>query len=689
MSGFEKDFNMSKLFDENYIGVVKLKNRLTMSAMDLGFSNDGTINDQFIEFYEERARGGVAMIVIGGCYPEYRGRVWKSIIGLDNDSFIPGLKRFADSMHKFDVKVAAQILHGGRSAARFFTKQDSVSASPRPHELIKEIPHELTESEIKDVIQSYVDATIRLKQAGFDAVEVHGGMGYLVNQFLSPESNKRTDRYGGSVENRANFAKEIVLAIKSGVGEDFPVIFRLSGDDFIEGGLKINDSAKIAKILDNAGVDAFNVSPGWHESPTPILVMSIPRSAYTFLAEAVKRAVKVPVMASIRINELLIAENIIGNGQADLISLGRPLIVDADLPVKYKEGRHGDIRKCIACNQGCFDSLLNFKHVSCIYNAQVGYEKEYYITKASQKKKVVVVGGGPAGMETARIAALRGHEVSLYEKRDRLGGQLWYAYVPYGRGEIKNVIDYLETQIKKLGVKITLGKEADEEVVTNENPDVVVVAVGAQPIVPPIKGLVNGNVKLACDVLDGNVDLGQDVVIIGGGTIGCEVALDIAKMGAMPSDVACYLLKNNVINREELIEHISHGPKNVTILEMKKKLGSGFGKSTKWVILKELNESGVKSINKIKVLEIAGHADGDSGNGEPGNGKSRVIYELDGKEESIEADTVILAAGYKADNSFAVQLDGKFKELYSIGDCEKVETAMTAIHDGFKVGLRI
>ena len=686
---------MSKLFEENYIGNLKLKNRIVMSAMDLGFTNEGTINDKFVAFYEERARGGVGLVVIGGCFPEYRGRVWKSIIALDTDECITGLKRFADTMHKYDVRVAAQILHGGRSAAKFFTKKESVSASNVPHALIKEIPHALTVSEIKELIKSYVDATVRLKQADFDAVELHGGMGYLINQFLTPESNRRNDEYGGSVENRTKFAKEIVLAIKKELGESFPVIFRLSGDDFIKEGLKIKESVEIAKILEAAGVDAFNVSPGWHESSTPILVMSIPRSAYIFLAEATKKHVNVPVMGSVRINDLAIADDIINNRQADLISLGRPLIVDPQLPEKYKDGRKEDIRKCIACNQGCFDSLLSFKHVSCIYNAQAGMEDEYKITEAEKKKKIVVIGGGPAGMEAARVAALRGHQVSLYEKRDRLGGQLWYAYIPYGRGEIVNVINYLETQIKKLNVKITLGKAADAETVERENPDSVIVAVGAEPVIPPIFGLGRAldseidkrNVFLASEVLEGNVTIGNDVVIIGGGTIGCEVALDIAKMGAMPSDVACFLLKNNVIDKDELINHISRGQKNVTILEMKKKLGGGFGKSTKWVILKEIEDAGIMSITGIKVLRIS-ESESRKTN-EQDSCKCDVVYEIKGSEESIKADTIIVASGYKPDNSLTEQLNGKFKEVYSIGDCLKVETAMSAIHDGFKLGLKI
>lgn len=677
---------MSSLFEENMIGSLVLKNRIVMSAMDLGFTSDGTINDKFIAFYEERARGGVGFVVIGGCYPEVRGRVWKSIIALDGDEYIPGLRRFADTMHKYGVKVAAQILHGGRSAAQFFTRCEPVSASNVPHALIKEIPHALNEGEIRDVIRSYVGAAVRLKQAGFDAVELHGGMGYLINQFLSPESNRRNDRYGGSVENRSRFATEVVSAIKKEAGGSFPVIFRLSGDDFIKGGLKIRESVAIARILEDAGVDAFNVSPGWHESQTPILVMSIPRSAYIFLAEAIKNGVDVPVMGSVRINDLAIAEEIIDNEQADLVSLGRPLIADPYMPEKYRTGQHEDIRKCIACNQGCFDSLLNFGHVSCIYNAQAGMEDEYKITNASTTRKIVVIGGGPAGMEAARVSALRGHSVSLYERRDRLGGQLWYACIPYGRGEIENVIKFLERQIRRLNVRVELGREVDETVVELEHPDAVVVAVGAEPVMPPIPGLDGRDVYLACDVLDGKVKIGRDVVIIGGGTIGCEVALDVAKMGAMPAEVACFLMKNDVIDKDELVGYIAHGNRRVTILEMKKKLGGGFGKSTKWVILKELDDADVRSRTGVKVLRIEGR--GRDAAGRPGV-KSDVVYEIGGREETIKADTVIIAAGYRANGALADRFKGRVAEVYPIGDCRKVETALDAIHDGFRLGLRI
>ncbi|MDO8142506.1 MAG: NADH:flavin oxidoreductase, partial [Candidatus Brocadiales bacterium] len=385
---------MSKLFDEIHIGQMTSKNRIIMSAMDLGFTSDGAINNQIINFYIERAKGGVGLIVVGGCYPEMNGKVWKSIIGLDKDELIPGLKRLTDAIRRYDVRVAAQLLHAGRSASSFFTKMQPVAPSAVAYRSIKEEPHALTIPEIKTVINNYAGAALRAKKAGFDAVELHGGMGYLINQFLSKATNKRNDEYGGNLENRTRFAKEMILAIKDTVGKDYPVIFRMSGDDLVEEGLKIDESVEIAKILEQSGADAFNISPGWHESKTPIMLMSIPRMAYAYLSAKVKSQVTIPVIASVRINDLKLAEEILDNEQADLVSIGRPLIVDPELPNKYKNGQFNDIRTCIACNQGCFDSLLNFKAVSCTYNAMVGHEGEYKITKTVKPIKVVVVGGG-------------------------------------------------------------------------------------------------------------------------------------------------------------------------------------------------------------------------------------------------------------------------------------------------------
>lgn len=674
---------MSKLFDTIQIGQITPKNRIMMSAMDLGFTTDGAINDRIIDFYRERAQGGVGFIVVGGCYPEMNGKVWKSIIGLDKDELIPGLKRLTDAIHEHHVHVAAQILHGGRSASSFFTKMQPISPSPLTHRSIKQEPHALTVSEIKMVIGKYVSATLRAKKAGFDAVELHGGMGYLINQFLSEATNKRDDAYGGSLENRVRFARDMILAIKETVGWDYPVIFRMSGNDFVEGGLRIQESLEIAKILERAGADAFNVSPGWHESKTPIMLMAIPRMAYVFLSEKIKSQVKVPVIASVRINDLELAEEILGNEQADMVSIGRPLIVDPELPNKYKNGRCDDIRTCIACNQGCFDSLLNFKPVSCTYNAMAGHEGEYKITMTSKPKKVVVVGGGPGGMEAARVLALRGHQVTLYERNRHLGGQLRYAFIPPGREEIQNIITYLERQIAKLHVHIKTGEEADFLTLQAERPDVVIVATGGNPIMLNLPGMQAENVCVASDVLDGKVPVGKEVVIVGGGTVGCEVALHVAKQGAMKPDVACFLLKHKVLDASDVIEYTARGNRKVTILEMKKKIGGGFGISTRWIILNEIKDAGVREISEVKVKEIV------SKPGKNGHANTGVIYEKDGQDHFIRADTVIIAVGYHPNNALQRQIEGKFPETYFIGDCVKVRTALEAIHEGFAVALKI
>ena len=673
---------MSKLFESTKIGSIEIKNRLAMSAMDLGFTTEGSINKRFIDFYVERARGGVGLIVVGGCYPEMTGKVWKSIIGLDKDEYIPGLKKLTDTIHKYDTKIAAQILHGGRSASSFFSKTHPVSPSSLSHINIKQKPHALTIPEIKKVIDGYVAATVRVKKGGFDAVEIHGGMGYLINQFLSRATNKRKDKYGGSLKNRIRFAKEIVVAIKEKVGKRYPVIFRLSGEDFVEDGLKIDESVEIAKELEKAGVDAFNVSPGWHESRTPIMLMSIPRMSYIFLSEKIKDNVNVPVIGSVRINDLALAEDVIDNNQSDIVSIGRPLIADPELPKKYKRKQFEDIRRCIACNQGCFDSLLGFKSISCLYNVRAGRESELKIKKAKKKKKVMIIGGGPGGMEAARVAALRGHDVHLFEKTDVLGGQLRYAYIPPGREEIVNVISFLENQIKKLNVNIELSKKVDTATINKLKPDVVIAATGGVPLIPKITGIKEKNVVVAEDVFDNRVKVGKDVVIIGGGTIGCEIALHTAKMGAMDPEVACFLLKNKVIDGDKAVELTSKGKRNITILEMKNKIGGRFGISTRWVIMKQIVDAGINSITGIKVKNM-------STKSIKKKDKVCVTYEDDKKDIKIFADTVIIAAGYKSNQDPTRKLNGKIDELYRIGDCVEVRTALEAIHEGFEVGLRI
>ena len=673
---------MSKLFESTKIGSIEIKNRLAMSAMDLGFTTEGSINKRFIDFYVERARGGVGLIVVGGCYPEMTGKVWKSIIGLDKDEYIPGLKKLTDTIHKYDTKIAAQILHGGRSASSFFSKTHPVSPSSLSHINIKQKPHALTIPEIKKVIDGYVAATVRVKKGGFDAVEIHGGMGYLINQFLSRATNKRKDKYGGSLKNRIRFAKEIVVAIKEKVGKRYPVIFRLSGEDFVEDGLKIDESVEIAKELEKAGVDAFNVSPGWHESRTPIMLMSIPRMSYIFLSEKIKDNVNVPVIGSVRINDLALAEEVIDNNQSDIVSIGRPLIADPELPKKYKRKQFEDIRRCIACNQGCFDSLLGFKSISCLYNVRAGRESELKIKKAKKKKKVMIIGGGPGGMEAARVAALRGHDVHLFEKTDVLGGQLRYAYIPPGREEIVNVISFLENQIKKLNVNIELSKKVDTVTINKLKPDVVIAATGGVPLIPKITGIKEKNVVVAEDVFDNRVKVGKDVVIIGGGTIGCEIALHTAKMGAMDPEVACFLLKNKVIDGDKAVELTSKGKRNITILEMKNKIGGRFGISTRWVIMKQIVDAGINSITGIKVKNM-------STKSIKKKDKVCITYEDDKKDIKIFADTVIIAAGYKSNQDPTRKLNGKIDELYRIGDCVEVRTALEAIHEGFEVGLRI
>ncbi|HHT9134920.1 MAG TPA: FAD-dependent oxidoreductase, partial [Candidatus Avalokitesvara rifleensis] len=404
---------------------------------------------------------------------------------------------------------------------------------------------------------------------------------------------------------------------------------------------------------------------------------AIPRTAYVVLASTIKENVDVPVIAGIRINDLASAEELLGDGQADLVSIGRPLIADPELPKKYREGRLEDIRTCIACNQGCFDELLNMRPVSCLYNPRAGREREYTIKPAVQKKKVLVIGGGPGGMEAASVAAQRGHDVTLYEKAKILGGQLYYAYKPPGREEFENVITYLERQIEKEGVKVVLGVEANPETIKKERPNVLILSTGSIPSIPPIPGINGKNVALARDILDGKVPVGREVVIIGGGTVGCETAIYVAKLGSMKPEVALFLLRNEIIDLPTALERTARGHRSVTILDIKRRVGGGFGISTRWVMEREMEDAGIKSVTGVKVKEIKE---------EPESG---VLYEKEGQETFIPAEIVIIATGYVPNDSLSKHLNGLVPEVYTIGDCVKVRTAMEAIHEGFKVGLTI
>lgn len=659
-----------KLFESTSIGGLEIRNRIVMPAMHLGFCRDEYIDERIISFYRERGRGGAGLIVVGGCNIDQHG--YRNMVSLRDDKFIPGHRRLANAIKETGARACAQLFQPGAYSSFSPVGMQPIAPSAVPSGLTREMPREMTLEDIREVIGRFAAAARRAVEAGYDMVEVIASAGYLISEFFSPVTNRRTDEYGGSFANRCRFGEEVVQAVRRAVGDRFPVMVRLTGHEFIPGGNTNLEVRQFARRLQDAGADAFNVTGGWHESRVPQITMNVPNGAYVYLAQGIKQAVDVPVVACNRINDPWLAEEILMQGRADLIGMARGLMADPDLPRKAMEGRFNEIRKCVACNQGCLDAIFSGESCRCLVNARVGREAETEIKLAATPRKVLVIGGGPAGLEAARVAALRGHEVSLWEKEEVLGGQLQLAAAVPGRADFYHLIDYLEESLFALGVEVVVDKEATPEEIEAFRPDAIVVATGARPVIPAIPGVDLDHVVGAWEVIGGEAELGQKVVVIGGGATGCEVAMYIASMGTIDSDTLRFLLLNGAEPVERIKELALRGIKEVVVIEQARTAGRGIGASTRWSILQDLRRMGVDIRTSTRVLAIA--EDGV------------VVAEPDGQTEKIAADSVVIAAGSRAENSLFENLKQKFPEVYLVGDACNPRTVLDAIREGFDVG---
>jgi len=659
------------LFTPIKVGTLELKNRIVMPAMHYLSSWEGRVLPHHADYFVERAKGGAALIIIGGCtIDETSGAI--NMLSVKDDKFIPGLAGLARAVQAHGAKIAAQLYHAGRySHTLLMGGKQSVSSSPIRSRFTGETPRELSIPEIQQVQRNYALAAARVRRAGFDAVEVIASAGYLISQFLSPIVNRRKDEYGGDFEHRMRFGLEVIEEIRREVGPDFPIIVRVAGNEFMHGGLANEEACRFSRGLVNAGADMINVTGGWHETRIPQITMGLPRGGFAYLAQGIKQAVNIPVMACNRINDPILADRILRDGQADLIGFARGLIADPELPNKAREGRFDEINSCIACNQGCFDPIFEGKPQTCLVNARAGAEGKLTLEPASSKKKVMVIGGGPAGMEAARVAALRGHQVSLYEKSEALGGQLPLAAAPPGRAEFLAFVRYLEGQMKKRNVAVHLRTEATLRHVEMEKPDALILATGAEPAVPDIRGIHRPNVVLAWDVLSGKADTGKEVVIIGGGAVGLETALFLARKGTIDADTLYFLMFNQAEAPETIQTLLYRGLKKITVLEMLKRVGQDIGRSTRWTILQDLSRLGVKTLPKARAKEIT-----DRG----------VMIEREGREELIPGDTVVLATGAKPVISLYEKIRDRVKEFHVIGDAKSPRKALEAVAEGLAVG---
>jgi 2,4-dienoyl-CoA reductase (NADPH2) len=662
------------LFSPIKINNVELKNRVVLTAMHLFYTPEGRVTDRLTDFYTVRARGGVGLIIVGGCRIDAYGGAG-SMLRIDDDRFIPGLRTLVDAVKAEGSQIAAQLYQAGRYAhSSMIDGRKPISASAIRSKLTGESPRALELDEIPALQGKFAEAALRAKDSGFDAVEILGSAGYLISQFLSPLTNKREDRYGGSFENRMRFGLEVTERVREAVGSDYPIIMRLAGNEFMKGGNTNEEAKAFASELEKVGVDLFNVTGGWHETRVPQLTMFVPRKGFVYLAQGIKSAVSVPVLSSNRINDPYLAEEIIRNGQADLVTIARGLMADPDFLTKAREGKSDQIYHCVGCNQGCFDAVFMNRPVTCLVNPRAGKEAETEIIPTTQRKKVLVIGGGPAGMKAACTAAERGHQVTLAERANELGGQLLLNRNIPGRREMVTAAADLASNLRALSVDILLGKEVDKGLVKEMEPDVAILATGASPLFPKIPGIESQRVVTAWDVLSGKAHVDERVVIVGGNAVGLETALYIADQGTLPPEVLHFLAANRAESWETLERLINRGNKHVTVVEMMKRPGQDIGSSTRWTVMMELRRLGVTILTGTKAVGLK--AEG-------------VEIEKGQNRDLLPADSVVVAVGAEPENSLVDEIGELVPQIFTSGDAKTPRNALEAIKEGFLTGLKI
>jgi len=642
-----------KLFQPGIIRKLKIKNRLINAPCEKNYANpDGSVTQRYIDYTVERAKGGVGLILPESMYIDPQGRNHLLQLGIYDDKLIPGLKKLTTAVQKYGCKIGAEIQFAGRQTSSLITGLRPVAPSPIPCKVLAggEVPRELTIEEIHKLVKKFGEAARRAKEAGFDLVEIHGAHGYIIGQFLSPFSNKRKDEYGGDSERRMRFPLEVVAEVRRAVGHDYPVAYRISAHEYVDGGLTLEDIIPFVQKLEQAGVDLIDVSAGIYESVVWIAQPSaFPQGCLVDLAYEIKKSVNIPVAVAGRINNPELAESILEEGKADFIAMGRALHADPYLPKKAQEGRLQDIRRCPACMR-CSDELGTNLPISCTVNPAVGKERELIINPTSKKKSVMVIGGGPAGMKAAAIAAQRGHNVTLYEKKRELGGMARLACKVSHKKEFEEVIKYLLHEVEMSGARIRLNTEVTLELVEKVSPDVVIVATGSCPVFPFTPGIDKShNVYTALEVLEGNVTPSGTILIMGGGLIGCETAKFICKKEV----------------------------DKVIIVEPAKEIGRGIGLREGWYLLNEIKkDSKIEVRTRTTVEEIR---------------ENLAIIQSEGKYEEIYVDYIILATGLASNNQLADLLKerGEVSELYTIGDCVLPRKVEEAIYEGLLVSRQI